>query len=96
MVEFIKAVSDTVLDMINDAYYDKPLIFYRGYTFKLIKAVSNTVLDMLSAAYYDKPLIFIRATFQRRSSSSIFELQFGDFVACITPGQSIFLHLNEF
>ena len=24
--EFIKAVSDTVLDMINAAYYDKPLI----------------------------------------------------------------------
>ena len=25
--EFIKAVSDTVLDMTNAAYYDKPLIF---------------------------------------------------------------------
>ena len=25
--EFIKAVSDTILDMINAAYYDKPLIF---------------------------------------------------------------------
>ena len=25
--EFIKAVSDTVLDKINAAYYDKPLIF---------------------------------------------------------------------
>ena len=25
--EFIKAVSDTVFEMINDAYYAKPLIF---------------------------------------------------------------------
>ena len=25
--EFIKIVSDTVLDMINAAYYDKPLLF---------------------------------------------------------------------
>ena len=25
--EFIRAVSNTVFDMINDAYYDKPLIF---------------------------------------------------------------------
>ena len=31
----IKAVSDTVLDMIDAAYHGKPLIF--------IKAVSNTV-----------------------------------------------------
>ena len=27
MFEFIKAVSDTVLDMINSADHDKPLIF---------------------------------------------------------------------
>ena len=27
MFELIKAVFDTVLDMINAAYYDKPLIF---------------------------------------------------------------------
>ena len=27
MFKFIKAVSDTVLDMINSACYDKPLIF---------------------------------------------------------------------
>ena len=26
MFEFIKAVSDTVLDMINAVYYDKPFI----------------------------------------------------------------------
>ena len=26
MFEFIKAVSETVLDMINAVYYDKPLI----------------------------------------------------------------------
>ena len=30
MFEFIKAVSDTVLDMINAAYYAKPLIFMGG------------------------------------------------------------------
>ena len=30
---FIKAVSDTVLDMINDVYHDKPLIFI-GATFR--------------------------------------------------------------
>ena len=27
MFEFIKGVSDTVLDMISAAYFDKPLIF---------------------------------------------------------------------
>ena len=27
---FIKAVSDAVLDMINAAYYDKPLILIRA------------------------------------------------------------------
>ena len=27
MFEFIKAVSDSVLDMINAVYHDKPLIF---------------------------------------------------------------------
>ena len=30
MFEFIKAVSDTVFDMINAVYYDKPLIFTRA------------------------------------------------------------------
>ena len=30
MFEFIKAVSDTVLDMINAAYSDKPLIFTKA------------------------------------------------------------------
>ena len=30
MFEFIKAVSDTVVEIINALYYDKPLIF-RGY-----------------------------------------------------------------
>ena len=28
--KFIKAVSDTVLDMINAAYHDKPLVFIRA------------------------------------------------------------------
>ena len=27
MLEFIKAVSDTVFDMINAVHYDKPLVF---------------------------------------------------------------------
>ena len=31
--EFIKVISDTVLDMINSAYHDKPLIFI-GATFR--------------------------------------------------------------
>ena len=30
MFEFIKAVSDTVFDMINAVYHDKPLIFIRA------------------------------------------------------------------
>ena len=50
---FIKAVFDTVLDMVNAVYYDKPMIF--------IKAVSNTVPYMMNAAYYAKPLIFTGA-----------------------------------
>ena len=33
MLEFIKAVSETVFDMINAAYHDKPLIFI-GATFR--------------------------------------------------------------
>ena len=28
--ELIKAVSDTVFDMINDVYHDKPLMFIRA------------------------------------------------------------------
>ena len=39
MFEFIKAVSDTVLDMINAAYYDKLLMFI-GATFRGEKLVS--------------------------------------------------------
>ena len=38
MYEFIKAVSDTVFDMINAAYYDKPLIFIRA-TFRNFIAI---------------------------------------------------------
>ena len=30
MFEFIKAVSETVLDMINAVYHDKPLMFTRA------------------------------------------------------------------
>ena len=64
--EFIKAVSHTVLDMINDAYHGKPLILtlliktsLLLYIFEFIKAVSDTVFDMINAVYYEKPLIFI-------------------------------------
>ena len=38
--EFIKAVSDTVFDMINAVYHDKLLVF--------IKPVSDTALDMIN------------------------------------------------
>ena len=55
---FIKAVSDSVLDMVNAVYHDKPLVF--------IKAVSDSVLDMINAVYCDKPLIFIGTTFQEK------------------------------
>ena len=53
-----KPVSDTVLNMINAAYHDKPLIF--------IKGVSDTVLNMINAAYHDKPFIFIGASFREK------------------------------
>ena len=56
--EFIKAVSDTVLDMINAVYHDNPLIF--------TKAVSDTILDTINAVHCDKPLIFIGATFREK------------------------------
>ena len=50
----------TLLDMVNAAYHDKPLIFIRqGYTFEFIKAVSDIVFDMINAAYQEKPLIFM-------------------------------------
>ena len=45
--EFIKAISDTVLDMINAVYHDKPLMMF-------IKAVSDFVFDMINAVYHDK------------------------------------------
>ena len=60
--KFIRAVSGTVLDMINATYYDKPLISIEAiYTFEFIKAVSDTVLNIINAIYHDKHLIFIRA-----------------------------------
>ena len=37
MFEFIEAVSDTVLDMINAVYYDKPLIFTEAIWLNLSK-----------------------------------------------------------
>ena len=46
---FIKAVSDTVFDIISTVYHNKPLIF--------IRAVSHTVFDMINVVYCDKPLL---------------------------------------
>ena len=51
--EFINAVSDTGLDMINFIFHVKTLIF--------IKAVSDTVLNMINLIFHDKPLVFIGA-----------------------------------
>ena len=45
--KFIKAFSNTVFDMKNAAYYDKPLIF--------IKAVSDTVFDMTNSFTMTSP-----------------------------------------
>ena len=52
-VRVYQCCSDTVSDMINAVYHDKPFIF--------IKAVSDTVLAMINAVYHDKPFIFIKA-----------------------------------
>ena len=74
MLELIKTVSDTVFDMINAAYYVKPLILIRA-IFKFIKAVSDTVFDMINAVYHDKPLILIRAMFKfiKAVSDTVFD-----------------------
>ena len=45
------------LDMINTAYYDKPLL--------VIKAVSDNVLDMINAVHHDKLSISIKLHFER-------------------------------
>ena len=83
MFMFIKAVSDTVFDLIYAVYHDKPLIFI-GATFreklvshhqvvnmfKLIKAVCDTVFDLINAVHHDKPLMFIVATFRKKLVSN--------------------------
>ena len=50
MFEFIKAVSDTVLDAINAVCRGKPLL--------VIKAVSDTAFDMTNAVYHEELLMF--------------------------------------
>ena len=47
----IKAVSDTLLAMINAVYLWQDFDIYQGYTLKCIKAVSDTVFDMINAVY---------------------------------------------
>ena len=42
--EFIKAVSDTVLDMINTTYHEKPLVFI-GATFREKLVCLHRVVD---------------------------------------------------
>ena len=59
--KFIKAVSNTVFDVINAAYHDKPLIFIRAIRLILSRLFSDTILDKINAVYYDKSLILIRA-----------------------------------
>ena len=62
MFELIKAVSDTVFDMINAVDHGKPLIFIRAMfrkklvshhqavnMFEFIKAVSDDVFNMINA-----------------------------------------------
>ena len=74
--ENVKVVSDTVLDMMNSAFYDKPLILRqafdidRAYKIEFIKVVSDTVFDMVNSDCYDKPLIFTGAI--RLSLSRLF------------------------
>ena len=41
---FIKAVSDTVLDMINAAYHDKPLIFLEAIRLSLLRLLLTLYL----------------------------------------------------
>ena len=55
--EFIKAVSDKVLNMINAVYHDKPLIL--------------SGLGSRRSSYYDKPLILSGLRFRRSSSPII-------------------------
>ena len=67
IAKIIKAVSDTVFDLINIVYHNKPLMFWEMLvshqqaakllkTFELIKPV----FDSINAVYHDKPLMFIR------------------------------------
>ena len=52
----MKVVSDTVLDMINAACYDKPFIFIRAIRLSLSRLFLTLyyILDMINAAYHDK------------------------------------------
>ena len=57
MFTFIKDVSDTVFDMINAVYRDKPLIFIGAIHLSLSRAVSGTVLDLLVCTCISSPII---------------------------------------
>ena len=70
MLELIKAVSDTVLDTINAAYYDKPLIF----TMAIHLSLSSLFLTLYLT--WQMPLImtnlwYLSGLCFRRSSSPI-------------------------
>ena len=54
MFEFIKAVSDTVLDMINAVYHEKPLIEFCS-VFQVSKTLAKSTLDKLSATQTTLP-----------------------------------------
>ena len=60
---FIKAISDTVFDMINTTYYGKPLICIEAVGSSLSRLFLTLYLtfDMINDTYYDKPLICIEA-----------------------------------
>ena len=50
--EFVKAVSDTVFDMINAFYLENPLIFIRAtYLFKMFKEGSPSAMLIFKGPY---------------------------------------------
>ena len=48
MFEFIKAVSDTVFDMINTFYHDKPLIFIEAMFQEKLVAHHRTLIETVA------------------------------------------------
>ena len=57
--EFIKAVFDTVLDMINVVHYDKPLIF-NGATFQMKLITHDRVLNINCSIRLSLSRLFLR------------------------------------